>query len=76
MSKPVRDYSTRETFEPGERVAHVKFGEGVVQRQTGPGKIEVLFADGAKLLAQAKPEMTLGPSRRAPRVATESEPKV
>jgi len=74
LSKPVRGYSTRESFEPGERISHVTFGEGVVQRATGPGKIEVLFADGPKLLAQAKPETKLGPGRRAPRLVTETEP--
>ena len=72
MDKPVRAYRASEEFEPGQRVKHVKFGEGVVQRGMGPGKIEVRFDDVPKLLACAKPEMTLG---RAPRqrVASEAE---
>ena len=73
-SKPVRDYRTTARFEPGERIAHVKFGEGVVQRETGPGKIEVQFGHELKLLAQAKPEATLGPPpRRVLRPVTEAE---
>lgn len=73
-SKPVRDYRTTCTFEAGERIAHVKFGEGVVQRETGPGKIEVLFGTELKLLAQAKPAATLGPAPMRPlRPATDHE---
>jgi hypothetical protein len=55
LAKPVRPYSVTESFESGERVQHAKFGEGVVQQSTGPGKIEVLFGDDLKVLAQAKP---------------------
>jgi hypothetical protein len=55
LAKPVRPYSVSESFESGERVQHSKFGEGVVQQSPGPGKIEVLFGEDIKVLAQAKP---------------------
>lgn len=72
MDKPVRDYRASEEFEPGQRINHVKFGEGIVQRSKGPGKIEVMFNSEPKLLACAKPAMTLVRAPRA-RVATEAE---
>jgi hypothetical protein len=55
LAKPVRPYSVTDSFESGDRVQHSKFGEGVVQQSTGPGKIEVLFGEDVKILAQAKP---------------------
>ena len=72
MAKPVRDYRASEEFEPGQRISHLKFGDGVVQRSMGPGKMEVMFKEERKLLACAKPEMTLGKAPRA-RIATEAE---
>jgi DNA-directed RNA polymerase subunit M/transcription elongation factor TFIIS len=56
-NKPVRTYATTESFAPGERVDHSKFGQGVVQSSPGPGKIEILFGDQIKLLSQAKPSV-------------------
>ncbi len=74
MDKPVRDYRITEVFEGGDRVSHVKFGLGVAQHSPGPGKIEIMFDDGPKLLAMAKPDLQL---ERAPRVdrraATETD---
>ena len=72
LDKPVRKYRTSEEFDPGQRVNHVTFGEGVVQRGIGPGKMEVMFAGETKLLACAKPDLTLGNAPR-PRLATEVE---
>jgi hypothetical protein len=59
MSKPIRTYSIRELFEPGERVDHPKFGVGVVEKSPAPGKIAVFFQSGRKFLAQAKPQSKL-----------------
>ncbi len=72
LDKPMRDYRASEEFEPGQRVNHVKFGEGIVQRSKGPGKMEVMFNGEPKLLACAKPEMTLVRAPRA-RIASEAE---
>jgi len=59
LTKPARDYRPAEAFEVGERIVHVKFGEGVVQGSPGPGRIEVVFTDGPRVLAQAKPQSKL-----------------
>ncbi len=50
FSRPVRPYNVRESFEPGDRIAHKTLGEGVVQGVAGRGKIAVLFGDEKKLL--------------------------
>jgi hypothetical protein len=55
LDRPVRAYAITETFQPGDRVDHTTFGRGVVQRSSGPGKIEILFGSDMKVLAQAKP---------------------
>ncbi|MEZ4214994.1 MAG: hypothetical protein R3E88_00820 [Myxococcota bacterium] len=46
LSRPPLPYSARELYYAGDRVSHPKLGEGVVQRQLGPNKAEVLFAGG------------------------------
>ena len=45
MTRPIRTYSIRESFEPGDRINHKTLGEGVVQGETGRGKIAVLFGE-------------------------------
>jgi hypothetical protein len=55
LSRPIRDYAVSAAFEPGDRIRHAVFGEGIAQQSPGPGKIEVLFGSDRKLLAQAKP---------------------
>ncbi|MFK7896205.1 MAG: hypothetical protein AB8G23_10235 [Myxococcota bacterium] len=45
MTKEIRTYSIRDSYEPGERIAHKTLGEGVVQGVTGRGKIAVLFGE-------------------------------
>ena len=73
-SLPVRTYSMRETFQPGEQIKHPRFGVGLVERTGDPGKISVLFSDGRKILAQAKPDSTLTPGGAAsPMPAAEDE---
>jgi len=59
LSKPIRKYSIRDLFEPGDRVEHPTFGIGVVELSSEPGKITVFFPAGRKILAQAKPTSTL-----------------
>lgn len=54
-SRPVRPYNIRESFEPGDRVAHKTLGEGVVQGVVGRGKISVLFGEEKKLLIHERP---------------------
>ena len=54
MSRPIRSYSIRDSYAAGDRIAHSKLGEGVVQAITGRGKIEVLFGEEKKLLVHER----------------------
>ena len=53
-SRPRRPFSTKDTYEVGDRVVHPSFGEGVVQATLGPTKVEVLFESGPKRLVQGR----------------------
>jgi hypothetical protein len=46
-------YDVRTTYKQGELVRHKKFGDGVVTRVIDGHKVEVLFGDEARTLAQA-----------------------
>jgi hypothetical protein len=48
-----RPYRVTETFAEGDLVRHSKFGDGVVLRILDPKKVEILFKDDARTLAQA-----------------------
>jgi hypothetical protein len=50
LSKPLLSYSIRDSYERGDRIAHSKLGEGVVQGVTGRGKIAVMFGEEKILL--------------------------
>jgi hypothetical protein len=63
-SAPTRPYTMRETFRQGEQISHPRFGIGLVEQSSEPGKMAVLFADGRRVLAQAKPESTIGTANR------------
>lgn len=58
-SKPPRGYSAKEAFATGERVTHATFGTGVVTVIPGPGKVEIAFPSGVRVLASAKATSTL-----------------
>jgi hypothetical protein len=64
LSRPVRGYGLDQTYEPADRIEHPTFGVGVVQAVLGPGKIDVFFSEGRRVLAQAKPQ---GRLERPPR---------
>jgi len=55
LDRPPVPYSVRDSYLPGDRVSHPKFGEGVVQRPLGPAKVEVLFEGESKVLVQGRP---------------------
>jgi hypothetical protein len=59
MSRPARAYNAKESYQPGDRVEHPKFGLGVVEITTEPGKMQVLFSEGRRVLALAKQTTTL-----------------
>jgi hypothetical protein len=52
--RPPRIYSARDQYEPGDTIHHPTLGSGVVQRELGPTKVEVLFEDTRKLLVQGR----------------------
>jgi hypothetical protein len=58
-SKPPRPYTAKEVFGAGERLTHPAFGTGVVTGTPGPGKIEIAFPAGVRVLACAKAVSTL-----------------
>ncbi|MBL4685858.1 MAG: hypothetical protein JKY37_14785 [Nannocystaceae bacterium] len=55
LSRPVRSYAMSETYTPGDRVDHPKFGHGVVEATPVPGKMTVHFPSGRKTLAHGRP---------------------
>jgi hypothetical protein len=59
MSKPPRVYKPTDTYTPGERMTHPSFGTGVVELSPGPGKVQVFFPGGRRVLAVAKAASTL-----------------
>lgn len=59
MTRPVRTYRPAEAYTIAERILHPSFGEGVVETIPGPGKMQVFFLGGRRVLAQAKAESTL-----------------
>jgi hypothetical protein len=58
-SLPPRPYSPRDSFASGMRVSHPTFGVGVVSGSPGPGKVEIAFPSGRRVLACAKAASTL-----------------
>lgn len=52
--RPVRPYSMSETYQPGDVVEHPTLGQGVVQSVLSLIKVEILFGDERRLLAQGK----------------------
>jgi hypothetical protein len=55
FSRPPRGYKITDSYEPGDRIEHVKLGAGVVQLIAGRGKIAVLFGEETKLLIHERP---------------------
>ena len=54
LSRPVRTYAMSETYEPGDRIDHPKFGHGVVEVTSQPGKMMVHFPSGRRTLAHGR----------------------
>ncbi|WP_428268617.1 hypothetical protein [Haliangium sp.] len=59
LSVPIKPYRFSDEFAPGERIDHPKFGIGVVEITAEPGKMQVFFPDGRRVLARAKPRSQL-----------------
>ena len=50
--KDFKNYRVTQTFQSGELVHHAKFGDGVVTKIVDAHKVEILFKDEHKTLAQ------------------------
>ena len=68
---PPRDYRPTELYGVGERLRHPIFGIGVVEVANVPGKMKVRFPTGQRVLAHAKPALSL---ERRPAMAPEDDP--
>jgi hypothetical protein len=58
-NKPPRLYTARDAYETGDRVTHPSFGTGIVTGGPAPGRVEVAFPSGARVLACVKAVSTL-----------------
>jgi hypothetical protein len=47
-----RNYGVDQTFAEGDLIRHKKFGDGIVTRILDPKKVEILFKDEPRTLAQ------------------------
>ncbi|ACY14344.1 hypothetical protein [Haliangium ochraceum] len=59
MSREIKAYRFDGDYEPGDRVEHPKFGTGIIEVTSEPGKMQVFFSDGRRVLARAKPASSL-----------------
>jgi hypothetical protein len=53
-SRPLRSYQSTDHYHVGDRIAHPRFGAGVVERVAGPGKVQVFFPDGHRVLVHGR----------------------
>jgi hypothetical protein len=51
-----KPYRVDLTFAEGDLIRHKKFGDGIVTRVLDPRKVEILFKDEARTLAQGLTE--------------------
>jgi hypothetical protein len=58
-NKPPRTYAAKDAYDAGDRVTHASFGTGVVTGAPGPGRVEIAFPSGTRVLACAKAVSTL-----------------
>ena len=58
-ARPPRAYRPLDPYTVGDRIAHATFGAGVVESLAGPGKMQVWFESGRRVLAMAKPVSAL-----------------
>ena len=56
LERPSRPYEFSAEYEPGDRIEHPKFGAGVVEIASEPGKMQVFFPEGRRILARVKPQ--------------------
>jgi hypothetical protein len=54
LSRPVRAYSTSDSYRAGDRISHPQLGTGVVQGVAGAGKIRVRFDERQSVLVHER----------------------
>ena len=52
-TRAAKPYAADQSFSAGDRILHPTFGEGIIQKQIFPNKIEVLFRNDLKTLIHA-----------------------
>jgi len=52
--RPPSPYRPAGRYAPADRIEHPKFGLGVVELVLGPGKIQVWFDDGERVLVHGR----------------------
>jgi hypothetical protein len=53
-SRPLRSYCSTDCYAVGDRIQHPRFGDGVVDRVAGAGKVQVCFPDGHRVLVHGR----------------------
>jgi len=56
-SRPLRRYQIAESYAVGDRITHRTFGDGVVELEVGPQKIQVFFPGGRRVLAHERSDL-------------------
>lgn len=70
-SRPPRPYKPTETFAIADTVLHPSFGTGVVELVPEPGKMQVYFADGRRVLVMGRGQAAPLLTRRRPESSDE-----
>ena len=73
LSKPSRTYKAVDKYEPGERVDHPTFGQGVVET-VEVGKATIFFASGRKVLVHDKNNASASTSLARPKPFDHANP--
>lgn len=53
--KATKAYSTKGHFELGDKIAHPKFGDGIISKLIYPNKVEVIFQMDVKVMLHGGP---------------------
>jgi hypothetical protein len=54
LKRPIEEYLPSSSYAIGDRIRHLVFGEGVVEKIAGRTKIQVYFPAGQKILVHGK----------------------
>ena len=54
LDREIAPYSLFNDYEPGDRISHPKFGDGLVEEITGDNKMQVFFEDERRMMIFGK----------------------